>query len=42
MAVHPSLRLLAVTLAAFVLAAGWPEWKPGTEFKARREEMLRK
>jgi Zn-dependent M28 family amino/carboxypeptidase len=20
----------------------WPEWKPGTEFKARREEMLKK
>jgi Zn-dependent M28 family amino/carboxypeptidase len=20
----------------------WPEWKPGTEFKARREEMLRR
>ena len=20
----------------------WPEWKPGTEFKALREEMLRK
>ncbi len=20
----------------------WPEWKPGTEFKARRDEMLRK
>jgi hypothetical protein len=20
----------------------FPEWKPGTEFKARREEMLRK
>ncbi len=22
--------------------AQWPEWKPGTEFKARREEMLKK
>jgi hypothetical protein len=20
----------------------WPEWHPGTEFKAKREEMLRK
>jgi hypothetical protein len=20
----------------------YPEWKPGTEFKARREEMLRR
>jgi Zn-dependent M28 family amino/carboxypeptidase len=27
---------------AFILAQGdtWPEWKPGTEFKAVREEML--
>jgi Zn-dependent M28 family amino/carboxypeptidase len=23
-------------------ARGWPEWKPGSEFKAVREEMLRK
>jgi hypothetical protein len=20
----------------------WPEWKPGTEFKARREEALKR
>jgi len=27
---------------ALILAQGdtWPEWKPGTEFKAAREEML--
>ena len=40
----------AVEDARFFLAVGyrvaeasaWPEWKPGTEFRARRESMLGK
>jgi Zn-dependent M28 family amino/carboxypeptidase len=35
------LRLLFRVGHGVAQADRWPEWKPGTEFKARREEMLR-
>jgi Zn-dependent M28 family amino/carboxypeptidase len=34
-------RLLFEVGAAVANDAKWPEWKPGTEFKARRDAMLR-
>ena len=36
------LRLLMTVGYRVANAAKYPEWKPGTEFKARREEMLRR
>ncbi|MEW6208235.1 MAG: M28 family metallopeptidase [Acidobacteriota bacterium] len=36
------LRLLFTVGYRVSQGAVWPVWKPGTEFKARREEMLRK
>ena len=35
------LRLLAVVGYNVANTAAWPEWKPGTEFKAKREAMLK-
>jgi len=36
------LELLRAVLLDVGSAELWPEWKPGAEFKARRDEMLRK
>jgi Zn-dependent M28 family amino/carboxypeptidase len=36
------LRLLFDVGVRVANADRWPEWKPGTEFRARREEMLRR
>ncbi len=36
------LRLLFTVGYQVAQAEKWPEWKPGTEFKAKRETMLRK
>jgi hypothetical protein len=33
-------RLLFLVGNAVAEADAWPEWKPGTEFKATREAML--
>ena len=36
------LRLLMITGYRIANSSNFPEWKPGTEFKARRDEMMRK
>jgi hypothetical protein len=35
------LRLLFTVGYRVAQSPTWPEWKPGTEFKARRDEMLK-
>jgi hypothetical protein len=34
-------KILFEVGAEIATTAKWPEWKPGTEFKSRREAMLR-
>jgi dipeptidyl aminopeptidase/acylaminoacyl peptidase/Zn-dependent M28 family amino/carboxypeptidase len=36
------LNLLAAVGQRVARAVGWPEWRPGTEFKAKRDEQLQR